>query len=67
MVYFRLPREIVLDDVTALTALRDFAQTIDITETDKFIRDNFLDVVLGDICVKIHFNLFIIFAIFRRA
>ena len=46
----RLPKEVVLDDVTALSALKDFAQTVDITSTDTFIRNNFLDVVGAVLC-----------------
>jgi hypothetical protein len=34
----------MLDDTMALEELKEFAQHIDLTETEKFIRNNFLDV-----------------------
>jgi hypothetical protein len=38
-----LPRQVPLDDVGALQELRDFAQTVDLTETLAFIERNFFD------------------------
>lgn len=38
-----LPRQFALDDVSCMQDLRDFAQTVDISETCSFIEKNFLD------------------------
>lgn len=39
----QLPRQIALDDVTAMPALVDFAATVDMDETMRFIEMNFMD------------------------
>lgn len=36
-----LPKQIALDDVNAMKSMQEFAETIDLTETLKFVDDNF--------------------------